>query len=191
MRRTSPRVESLCEFIRHSMTSERPSEPTHVHENDQIITCRFDGMPVKAAFSTSCCCTSLQSVNTNLSLSLNVTAQSDIVWHGTQCEALVGTALNVHHVRRWSTRVKRSHTTVVNEACGSSHLLAGHDNWTVRCSSAQGPPDSTTLRGGGSDAQRPTVTEGRQEGEVNEEYFAPRQTTPPATMRPSVLADLV
>ena len=81
-----------------------------------MITSRFDGMSVKVAFSTSCCCTSLQNVNANLSLSLNVTAQSDILWHGTQCEALVGMAVNVHHVRRWSTRVKWSHTTVVNQA---------------------------------------------------------------------------
>ena len=120
-------------------------------------------MSVKVAFSTSCCCTSLQNINANLSLSLNVTAQSDTFWHGTQCEALVGMAVNVHHVRRWSTRVKWSHTTVVNQAFGSSHLLAGHDNWTRRCSSAQGPPDSTTLRCGGSDAQHPTVIEGRQD----------------------------
>ena len=103
MTRTVLCHQSPSEFNGHpydiNCFGQAPFRTIHVPENDQIITSRFDGMSVKVAFSTSCCCTSLQNVNTNLSLSLNVTAQSDIFWHGTQCEALVGMAVNVHHMR--------------------------------------------------------------------------------------------
>ena len=91
------------------------------------------------------------------------------------CEVLVDQAANVHHVRPWSTRAKQSHTSVVFCTCLAP--VAGHDNWTRHCSSAQGPPAPLVLAARANDcvdgfvgntppplcAVTPYGTEGRQD----------------------------
>ena len=83
MRRTSPHVESSCEFLRHTITSDvsgkRRSEPIHVPGNDQIMG-SFDGMPVKVAFSTLLVYFTPEHER-KLVLSLNVTTQRDMARH--------------------------------------------------------------------------------------------------------------